>query len=226
MRTSEKAIATLFCVLAWGCAVDSHGVDDEGNLGSATAATAAAAATDRATVDQPAAVDAKTSAASTPPVRSPSSAGAPLTVEDLSCVHGGMVGKIRVAFGCSEITTVSCKDLSNVVLEFEDGSRQRFEGLNDQRGVFAGTGLHSGAVIVGVWVKAGANHSGDGPGYGERFDAPQQSCTQEECTVPDGSCTPTVPPPPENDCMVADGVCAPGKVPPPPPPPAQPATGI
>jgi hypothetical protein len=65
------------------------------------------------------------------------------------------------------------KDLSNVVLEFADGSHYKFDGLNQGKtGTFAGVGQHAGKVISGVWVKSGCNQSGDGPGYGERFDAP------------------------------------------------------
>ena len=78
----------------------------------------------------------------------------------------GPVGEIRVEFDCDAITIYSCKDLSNVVLEYENGERERFEGLSGQRGAFAGTGDNGDARIVRVWVKAGANFSGDGPGYG------------------------------------------------------------
>lgn len=88
------------------------------------------------------------------------------------CENGGMVGRIDVTFDCSSITIISCKDLSNVVLEFEDGTRQKFDGLSGQSATFSGTGANAGKTVVGVWVKAGSNHSGDGPGYGERFDAP------------------------------------------------------
>jgi len=95
------------------------------------------------------------------------------------CENGGAVGRIDVAFDCDEITIITCKDLSNVVVEFEDGTRQKFDGLNGQSASFSGTGDNSGKVVVGVWVKAGANHSGDGPGYGERFDAPgEQTCDE------------------------------------------------
>ena len=79
---------------------------------------------------------------------------------------------IDVVFECGSITVYSCKDLSNVVLEFENGERQRFEGLQGQVGTFSGS---AGGRIVGVWVKAGSNGSGDGPGYGERFDVPMTS---------------------------------------------------
>lgn len=49
---------------------------------------------------------------------------------------------------------MSPKALSNVVVKFADG--ERFAGDRE---------------IVTVWVKAGNNVSGDGPGYGERFEA-------------------------------------------------------
>jgi hypothetical protein len=97
---------------------------------------------------------------------------------DSECVNGGgSMSSIEVVFDCGSITVHSCKDLSNVVIELEDGSRQRFEGLSSQGGTFSGTGAKQGSRIVGVWVKAGNNKSGDGPGYGERFEAPEQDCT-------------------------------------------------
>src|SRR5690606_4616801 len=89
------------------------------------------------------------------------------------------------ASGCSPQVTVtfhgdqtsvsiqSTKDLSNVVLEYADGAHQKFDGLNQgQTGTFQGTGANSGKMITGLWVKSGCNQSGDGPGYGERFDSP------------------------------------------------------
>jgi hypothetical protein len=101
---------------------------------------------------------------------------------ELDCPRGGSTGPINVDFHCTEIDVVSCKDLSNVVLEYADGSHQKFEGLSGHQGTFAGAGEHEGAEIVGVWVKAGNNASGDGPGYGERFDSPEGICEEElEC---------------------------------------------
>lgn len=94
----------------------------------------------------------------------------------LACPKGGSTGPIRVVFDCDEVSIESCKDLSNVVLEFEDGSRIRYEGLNGRTGTFSGSGELAGERIVRVWVKAGANHSGDGPGYGQRFEASGNSC--------------------------------------------------
>ncbi len=60
----------------------------------------------------------------------------------------------------------STKDLSNVVLQFADGTYQKFDGLTDLTGTFEGD---DGQNIVRVWVKSGTNDSGDCPGCGERF---------------------------------------------------------
>jgi hypothetical protein len=99
-----------------------------------------------------------------------------VSVDDLDCPQGSSTTQIDVAFNCDEITVVSCKDLSNVVLELADGTHQKTEGLHGQTGTFGGTGDQAGEEIVGVWVKSGSNASGDGPGYGERFDAPEGGC--------------------------------------------------
>jgi hypothetical protein len=87
----------------------------------------------------------------------------------LDCVKGA-VSSVHVEFECSSVTVYTCKDLSNLVIEFEDGTRQRFEGQKGHTNAFSGTGTFAGKRIVRVWVKAGANHSGDGPGYGERVE--------------------------------------------------------
>ena len=94
----------------------------------------------------------------------------------LTCVKGGSTAALRVEFECGSITVYTCKDLSNVVVEFEDGSRQRFEGQSGHENTFSGTGSNAGKRVVGVWVKAGANHSGDGPGYGQRVDSDATAC--------------------------------------------------
>jgi hypothetical protein len=146
--------------------------------------------------------------------------GDPVGLEDLDCPRGGETAPIAVTFDCDEITVVSCKDLSNVVLELADGSRQRFEGLHGRQDTFAGSGANQGDRIVGVWVKAGANHSGDGPGYGQRFDAPEGSCTPGDAGPPPGETPPQDAPPIE----VPPGENPPLDPPPPsedPPPPTQ-----
>jgi hypothetical protein len=102
------------------------------------------------------------------------------------CEHDGAIGRIDVTFDCDSIIIISCKDLSNVVLEFEDGTRQKFDGLSGQSATFSGTGANAGKTVVGVWVKAGANHSGDGPGYGDRFDAPGEMACDDSPPGGDG----------------------------------------
>ena len=86
---------------------------------------------------------------------------------DIECPHGGKYGYIEVEFECNEAHIASCKDLSNVVIEFEDGEHRKYDDL-DGHCATLGVGERR---IVGVWVKAGNNKSGDGPGYGERFDS-------------------------------------------------------
>ena len=42
----------------------------------------------------------------------------------LDCPRGGPTGPIAVRFECHEVHIVSCKELSNVVVEFKDGVRR------------------------------------------------------------------------------------------------------
>jgi len=95
----------------------------------------------------------------------------------LECPRGAKVSVVHVEFRCGGITVYTCKDLSNIVIEFDDGTQQRIEGVDGHVNTFAGTGANAGKRIVRVWVKAGNNASGDGPGFGERVEAPPQSCT-------------------------------------------------
>jgi hypothetical protein len=98
-----------------------------------------------------------------------------LAIDDggvLDCVRGD-VSDVDAVFACDEITVYTCKDLSNLVIELEDGQIIRFEGQTGQVNTFQAPG---GQRIIRVWIKAGNNGSGDGPGYGERVDAPEGSC--------------------------------------------------
>lgn len=99
----------------------------------------------------------------------------------------------------TSVTATSSKELSNVVLEFCDGSQQKFDGLTDRTGTFTGTGDHAGKVIVTAWVKSGGFLSGDGPGFGERFDNADAACDHEpepaphQCPAPEGAIVVTFP---------------------------------
>jgi len=66
-----------------------------------------------------------------------------------------------------QVWVQSTKDLSNVVVQYSDGSTQRYDNLRGRTGTF-GSGTKT---IARVWVKSGCNESGDGPGYGEKFEA-------------------------------------------------------
>lgn len=76
------------------------------------------------------------------------------------------------------VYVTSTKDLSNVVLKFNDGTVQKFEGLSGYTGTFEGTGEHLGKEIIGVWIKSGCNSSGEGSGYGELLLNPGDGSTQ------------------------------------------------
>ncbi len=65
-----------------------------------------------------------------------------------------------------KVYVTSTKDLSNVVVEYSDGSTYKYDGLTGLTGTF-GSGSKQ---IEKVWVKSGCNSSGEGPGYGERFE--------------------------------------------------------
>lgn len=82
----------------------------------------------------------------------------------------GCEPQITVTFRSNDVYVVSTKDLSNVVLQFSDGTTQKFDGLKGKTGTFKGTGSNANKRIVRCWVKSGCNDSGEGPGYGERFE--------------------------------------------------------
>ena len=84
------------------------------------------------------------------------------------------------------VTANSSMDLSNVVLQFSDGTTQKFEGLSGLSQTFSGTGANAKKCITGIWIKSGCNQSGDGPGYGEwvpntSYDG---TCESTPCTPP------------------------------------------
>jgi hypothetical protein len=100
------------------------------------------------------------------------------------------VGAVRLDETIPYTMTVyvtSTKDLSNVVLRFvkspenaeedPDEDHQKFQGLSGYTGTFAGTGKHAGKAVRGVWIKSGTYQSGDGPGYGEYLEDPEDGST-------------------------------------------------
>jgi Flp pilus assembly protein TadG len=93
----------------------------------------------------------------------------------------GPVPHISVKFGYNSIYVESTKDLSNVVLKYSNGSKQKYDNLDSNpslTGTFSGTGSNSGKEIIRAWIKSGNNASGDGPGYGEKFRYPNDSAVK------------------------------------------------
>ncbi len=90
----------------------------------------------------------------------------------------GCEPQITVKFleNTKQVYVTSTKDLSNVVLRYSDGTTQKIEPLSDPTGTF-GDGSKK---ITKIWVKSGCNASGEGPGYGERFEL---SWTNHDPTV-------------------------------------------
>lgn len=79
----------------------------------------------------------------------------------------GAYPKIYVTFKGNEIFVESSKDLSNVVVQ-TSSSVYKFDDLNmGTSGTFQSPDRRT---ITSCWIKSGSNDSGDGPGYGERFD--------------------------------------------------------
>ncbi len=97
----------------------------------------------------------------------------------------GPIPHINVTWKGTEISVDSTKDLSNVVLEFSNGYRQKFDGLYGHTGTFRGTGYFNNQLIIRAWVKSGNNASGEGPGYGERFDMGFSNVIRRELGVDD-----------------------------------------
>lgn len=104
-------------------------------------------------------------------------------------------GVKSVDFTCTTVDVVTNgKDISNVVLEFTDGTTQRIEGEDfGTAETFSGTGEHEGDVLTGVWVKAGNNSTEDSPpGTGEHFSSDVEGCDEDttSATAPGDSDAP------------------------------------
>lgn len=108
-----------------------------------------------------------------------------------AALAGGSTAQVDVEHDCTSVAVTSSKDISNVVLAFTDGDRQKHDGLSGRSGSFRGTGANADQVITTAWVKSGNNKSGDGPGYGERFDFATEGCdtSAEDDGYPTGGST-------------------------------------
>ena len=88
----------------------------------------------------------------------------PTSGEDPECLsHNSVVW----SSDDTSVTVTSDKELSNVQLQFEDWSEQKFDDLDEDpryTDTFAGTGDNAGKKLRGVWIKAGCNGTGGGKG--------------------------------------------------------------
>ena len=99
---------------------------------------------------------------------------------DLDLNNGGP--DTRALFNGLSVTAYSAQDLSNVVLQFEDGSEQKFDELEiGPSGTFSGDGDYAGKTIIACWVKSGDNAGGDGPGKGQYHHV--SGATSIDCTL-------------------------------------------
>ena len=99
---------------------------------------------------------------------------------DLDLNNGG--SDTRAEFDGTSVMVYSGQDLSNVVLQFEDGSEQKFDELEvGPSANFTGDGEYSGKTIIGCWIKSGDNASGDGPGKGQYHHV--NGSTSIDCTL-------------------------------------------
>ncbi len=83
--------------------------------------------------------------------------------------EGGSDSYNVVTFMGNQLHVLSTKDISNVVVEDRNGNHYKFDNL-EQQGVTNEHTFTWDRAIYKCWVKAGQNASGEGPGYGERFD--------------------------------------------------------
>lgn len=95
----------------------------------------------------------------------------------------GDTAVVGAEFDCDSVTATSSKDLSNLVVVLTDGTTTREVKLDGLSGHSYTYDPPAGWTVVAVYVKSGANHSGDGPGYGERIDS-DATCA---LTTPGGS---------------------------------------
>ena len=82
----------------------------------------------------------------------------------------GRMPQIHVTFLEKHVYVTSTKELSNVVVRYSNGATVKFDNLSGTSGTFGNTGTYKNYRVDTCWVKSGPNDSGDGPGYGERFD--------------------------------------------------------
>jgi hypothetical protein len=90
---------------------------------------------------------------------------------------------VHVLFECDSVTIYACDELSDAVLEYENGKRQRFTRLRAQTATLAARGVHDGQRIVSVRVPDLADRHAVTAGE-RRFTAPADSCGPQLAALP------------------------------------------
>ncbi|MCC5828151.1 MAG: fibro-slime domain-containing protein [Phycisphaeraceae bacterium] len=89
---------------------------------------------------------------------------------------------VTVTFLQDQIFVESSKNLSNVVLVFDDGTDYKYDSLGDRPspyGHFRVPDEHAGKKIVEAYIKSGSHmHPGGGPGWGRQFIAEEATLSR------------------------------------------------
>jgi hypothetical protein len=83
---------------------------------------------------------------------------------------------VHVLFECDSVTIYACDEMSDAVLEYESGRRQRFTRLGGQLVTLAARGVHDGQRIVSVRLPGDGSDRLAATGGERRIAAPADSC--------------------------------------------------
>jgi hypothetical protein len=100
------------------------------------------------------------------------------TVTGGTCTGCDALMSVTFLTGNSCVEVTSCKALSNVVVRTQNGAEVKFDNLSAFSQSFCSP---DGSPIIRVWVKSGCFQSGDGSGYGRRFDKPTNCSPVDPC---------------------------------------------
>ena len=103
------------------------------------------------------------------------------TITGMAPTNGNMA-QIVTQIQDNGVQVTSTKNITQVKLQFTDGSTQTLSGSGTS-GTFNATGSNASKMVSIAWVKSGTNDSGNPPGSGERFGT--DSTTLHEGLRPD-----------------------------------------